>query len=120
MHATAHSPCAPCGLRQEVADVPSSTRTDLSTIPIAQLAALTVGDEPIQPPYATADLATVLVLDQARAAAMHGLLTLPQLAEEALASVGWFATYCLVGSPVAVLADWLALIAAQPTRLYDA
>jgi hypothetical protein len=120
VHATAHSPCAPRDLRQEVADVPLSTRLDMSTISLAQLAALTVGDEAIQLPYAPADFAAVLALDQARAAAMLGLLTLPQLAEQALAYVGWLATYCLVGTPIEVLADWLALIAAHPTRLYDA
>jgi hypothetical protein len=107
-------------LRQEAPDVPSSPHFDLSAIPIAQLAALTAGDHLLQPPYDPASLAAVLALDQARAAAMLGMLTMNQLAEQAVAYVRWLASYELLSSPVEVLAHWLSFIAAHPTRPCDA
>jgi hypothetical protein len=117
---TVPTPCAPCGLRQEVIDAPSSARFDLSTIPIAHLAALTAGDVSIQPPYDPANFAAILALDQDRAAAMLAMLSMTQLAEQAVAYVRWLASYCLVINPQEVLAHWLALIAAHPSQLYDA
>jgi hypothetical protein len=97
--ATAHPPCAPRGLRQEVPPV--------RLVPLFILAAPPMAADTIVPAlYDPEELAAFYHADRQRAIALIAAMPAPQRVRQALAYAAWLAYYGLVVDMETVLAAW--------------
>jgi hypothetical protein len=101
VYATAHSPCALCGLRQEVA----MSRL----VPLHILSAPPIEAEAIVPTlYDPEEFAALYHADKDRAIALVSAMAAPQRVRQALAYAAWLAHYGLEIDIETVLAAWEA------------
>lgn len=101
MHSTAHSPCAPRGLRPEDAPV--------RLVPPHVLAAPSVDADEIVPTlYDPEEFAALYHADKNRALALLAAMTEPQRVRQALAYAAWLAYHGLEIDLATVLAAWEA------------
>lgn len=96
---TAHSPCAPCALRPEVASVP---RMPLPIHPAPPCDADAIVPTLFDPP----DFAALYHADKTHALALVAAMSEPQRIRQALAYAAWLAYHGLEIDLATVLAAW--------------